>query len=273
MSTSIMSEDEIRAAAGLLSPERLAGFVKVTGTEQDAIEVHGQSVVVAAAIMPALCLIEIALRNAICERLRATLGVPDWISTPPFPIVWKGSEDDKIKDGKRQAQRAAYTKMAQAEKKALDALAYPGGVPKNISHERLSKSRQKQITITTGSLIAQLTLFFWKRLFSTDYETSLWKPSLRGLFPNKKLSRAIVADHLEVLYQARNRIAHHEPIMGARLKKVIEAIEFLALNFGTKQPSEEGILAKMTVHYRQTLVKEAAALATLMAKFTVEPPA
>lgn len=267
---STVTEDEVREAAGLLSPERLATFVKIAGTDLDAIELHGQSVLVAAAIMPVLCIVEIAFRNAICERLRATLGVPDWISAPPAPLVWKNSEAAKIKDGKRQAQRAAYAKLTQAEKKSLDQLAYPAGVPRGISHEKLSKARQQQITITTGALIAQLTLFFWKRLFSNDYETSLWKPSLRALFPNKGLARSQVADHLEVLYQARNRIAHHEPIMGARLKRVVEAVDFLVLNFGTKSPSEEGILAKMTFEYRDRLAAEATAMDTLMAKFTVK---
>jgi hypothetical protein len=111
------TEDEIRECSALLSPERLAPF------------------------MPILCLFEIALRNAICERLRASFGSPDWLINPPAPFVWKDSEKDKVKEAQRLARRAAYTNKTQAEKRALDALAYPGGIPANIKHETRSNSR------------------------------------------------------------------------------------------------------------------------------------
>ena len=77
MSTSL-SDQEILRAASLLSSDRLAAFVKITGTERAAFEVHQQMMTVAAALMPVTGLIEIALRNAICDRLGQMFGVPNW---------------------------------------------------------------------------------------------------------------------------------------------------------------------------------------------------
>ncbi|EQD56251.1 protein containing DUF1526, partial [mine drainage metagenome] len=197
--------------AVLLSPERLAPFVTIAGTEQDAIRLHDQALRLSAALMPVVAIMEIALRNAVCERLRAKLGVPNWLTAPPTShLTWHKKEQDGIKKAIAQAQRAAYAKLSNANKKALDALAYPAGVPKHAGHAKRARARQAKINVGIGQTVAQLTLSFWKRLFSSDYESALWKPILRQLFPNKGISRVLVAQHLEVIYEARNRIAHHE---------------------------------------------------------------
>jgi hypothetical protein len=266
-----LTDDEVRAAAGLLSSERLSAFVAITGTERDAIALHHLTMRVGAALVPLTGMIEIVLRNAVCERLRQTFDKPDWLTHPPPPFAWKGDESSHLKKAEGWARRAAYTKLTQAEKRALDALAFPHGVPRNISHEKRSKARQSVVSITTGQLIAQLTLFFWKRLFSHDYEATLWQRSLRKLFPNKSLSRADVSARLETLYQTRNRIAHHEPVIGLRLQQAAEAVNYLVQNFQTTTPSEVGILAKMTTPYRVDLATEVAALAVLLSRFTVSP--
>lgn len=264
-----LSDQEILLAASLLSSERLAAFVRITGTERDAYELHQQMMAVAAALMPVTGLIEIALRNAICDRLRGMFGTPDWLNSPPAPFVWRGEESSSLTRATRQGQRAEYAKKSNADKKALDAVAYPNGVPANASHEHRAKRRQQAIQINAGQQIAQLTIHFWKRLFSSDYEATLWDRSLKRLFPNKKLSRADVAIQLEAIYQARNRIAHHEPLYGARLYKALTAIDFIALNYGEKQPNPDGIIAKMISEQRQTLQQEADKLAGMLAAFNV----
>jgi hypothetical protein len=226
---------------------------------------------VGAALMPVTGMIEVVLRNAICERLRQSFGHPDWLTNPTPPFEWKGEEQANLKKAAGWARRAAYATMTQTEKRNLDALAYPNGVPPGVSHEHRSKARQKVVPITTGQLIAQLTLFFWKRLFSPDYADTLWKRSLRRLFPNKALSRAEISEQLEALYQSRNRIAHHEPVIGARLARAKAAVEFLAMNFDAKTASEDGILAKMTAPYRDALTQEIGALEALLARYAIAP--
>lgn len=102
-----------------------------------------------------------------------------------------------------------------------------------------AKKRQEQLTVSHGQIVAQLTFYFWKRLFADNYESSLWKRSLKKVFPNKTLSRAEVALQMEVLYQMRNRLAHHEPIYGARLENFISALTFVETNLGTRHPNRE----------------------------------
>ena len=123
-----------------------------------------------------------------------------------------------------------------------------------------------------GQLIAQLTLFFWKRLFSSDYEEALWRRSLKRLFPNKRMGRADVAAHLEVIYQARNRIAHHEPVYGDRLKEVLRSVDFILRNFGTPHPSDDAILKKMCRESWDALEVAANDLEQAIARFNVAGP-
>lgn len=255
----------------LLSPERLAPFLAITGTEQDAIGLHNQALRLSAALMPVIALIEIALRNAACERLRVKLGVPNWLTAPPRAhLTWHGKEEESIRKAIAHAQRAAYAKLNHGEKKALDALAYPNGVPANLPRARRVRARQAKIQVGVGQTVAQLTLSFWKGLFSVDYEATLWKPILRQLFPNKAIDRVQIAHHLEVIYEVRNRIAHHEAVINRRLDAVLASIEFITQNFGARPPSPDAVLAQMTAPFRQVLEAEVTATRALIARFSVD---
>lgn len=258
----------------LLSPERMAPFLAITGTENDAIMLHNQSLRLNAAIMPVVALIEIGLRNAVSEQLRSRLGVPNWLTAPPRAhLVWHGKEVDSIKKAIVHAQRAAYAKLNNADKKALDALAYPNGIPVNLPRGRRVRARQEKIAVGVGQTIAQLTLSFWKGLFSVDYEAALWKPVLRRLFPNKAIDRVDVARHLEVIYEARNRIAHHEAVIDGRLDALMESLDYITYNFAAKKPGINAILAQMTAPFRGVLDAEAQATKELIGRYSLTPPA
>lgn len=84
------------------------------------------------------------------------------------------------------AKRAEYSKLSQAQKAALDALAYPAGRPANTSHLRRAKGRRRQLVVNEGKVIAELTLYFWKRLYGQEYDQSLWRTTLKRTFPDKK---------------------------------------------------------------------------------------
>lgn len=267
-----LPDDEVPQIVSLISAERLSTFTRITGSERDAILLHQQSLRVAGALMPTTAMVEIVLRNAICDALRDSFGRPDWLLNPPAPFQWKGEETENIKRCSGWARRAVYANLSQAQKKALDTLAFPQGVPAGTSHEKRSKDRQRHIQITAGQLIAQLTLMFWKRLFSPDYENHLWKRSLRGLFPNKLITRPQVAQNLEVIYQTRNRIAHHEPVIGERLTRVSDAIDFIVLNFRSRTPSEDAILARLTQPYRRDLADQISTMGEMLTPFVVPPP-
>jgi hypothetical protein len=104
-------------------------------------------------------------------------------------------------------------------------------------------------------------------LFSTDYEIALWSKSLKYIFPDKRLKRANIAVHFEEIYQARNRIAHHEPIYDKRLDKVLSAIEFVVQNFGTKDAAGKTPIEKLLDTEIQTLAAEAHALKEKLESF------
>ncbi|WGS49138.1 hypothetical protein LFL96_15405 [Paraburkholderia sp. D15] len=147
--------------------------------------------------MSVTAVIEIALRNAICDRLSEHFGGEGWLRCPPAPFVWKDEERGKIEAAVRGAQRAAYIKLDAADKRALDEVAFRRGVPPDLEHELRIGARQRSIVVRGGQVITQLTLYFWKRLFSREYEQTLWKPALKRIFPSKAIDRSTVAVQLE----------------------------------------------------------------------------
>jgi len=69
-------------------------------------------------------------------------------------------------------------------------------------------------TITTNKIVAELTLGFWVRLINAEYERILWKP-LRKAFPyleKRRRQRNKVSAPINKIRNFRNRVFHHEPI-------------------------------------------------------------
>ena len=115
-----------------------------------------------------------------------------------------------------------------------------------------------------------MTLGFWKRLFSSDYEASLWDRALKRIFPDTKFTRANVAENLELIYQARNRAAHHEPIFGSKLDQLLTAIDAFVENFGTVTSNGMTLLAIMTEVNRNELRAKAGMLSEAIARYTID---
>lgn len=244
MSMEIAPED-VRPLVDALSWERLRSLIELTGSEAAAIGFHQETLQVGAGLMKVVATIEIALRNAVAANLSLHFGVTNWLQQPPVAFAWKDPERIKIAQAVDSAKRAAYSKLSQLEKAGLDAAAYPHGRPPNTSHLKRAKDRRKQIAVSEGKVIAELTLYFWKRLYGPEYEQALWRTTLKRTFPNKKLSRAIVASNLEIIYQARNRLAHHEPVLHKRFTDTVRAISFVAANLNGAGQIEETALARL----------------------------
>ena len=251
-----LTEADVKVIQNLLSAERLATFQGLTasGSPEDAIELHQTTMNLGVSIMAVTGLIEVSLRNAVCHAMISNFGVQHWLRTPPpNTFKWASLETTSIAKATQQAQRAAYSKMNGTQKAFLDSLAYPNGVPQNENHRKIAKCRQSKIIVPDSQVIAQLTIFFWKRMFSENYEKTLWRPALKKVFPNKTLDRSKVADHLEVIYEMRNRLAHHEPVYGARLRKILDSIDFVTLNLCSRKPSLENPFAKLIMPQRDLL--------------------
>ncbi|WP_181321871.1 hypothetical protein [Trinickia symbiotica] len=255
-----LSDEALAAVTLLLSGERLGTFLTLAGSPRSAIALHQQTLQVAGSLMCVTAVVEIALRNTICDMLAAHFGRDDWLRSPPAPFIWREQEKTRIGEAVASAQRAAYAKLDTAQKHAIDDRLFRNGVPVALSHERHAKIRQQSLAVSNGQVIAQLTLFFWKRLFSTEYESVLWRPVLKRVFPDKTLRRADVAVELERIYQTRNRIAHHEPVYGHRLRDTLEAIEFIMTRLGQQRAGPRTPLAQLLADEWRALSTQADAL-------------
>jgi hypothetical protein len=240
-----LEDADIAAIAILLSPERLAALTALTGSTRTAIELHQQTLRLSASLMNVIASAELALRNTVCENLTAFFGSPEWLTHPPAPFQWRKTENDNARKALESARRSTYANMNQAEKTALDAKAFPSGRPLNTSHLQRAVQRRRQIVVSDGKIIAETTFYFWKRLYSPDYEQVLWRTALKRTFPNKRMKRAKVAENLEHIYQARNRLAHHEPVLHKRFRDTMTAIGFLSENMDATAPINDTPLAKL----------------------------
>lgn len=68
----------------------------MAGTTRAAIALHQQMLQLAGALMSVTAVVEIALRNSVCDRLGDHFGVDGWLRRPPVPFVWKDEERGKI---------------------------------------------------------------------------------------------------------------------------------------------------------------------------------
>lgn len=240
-----ISAENVSPLVQLISPERLKKLVDLTGSEAIAIELHQEVLGVGCQLMKVIATVEISLRNSVASNLTAHFGVSNWLQQPPITFQWRQMERDNIRKAVDSAKRAKYSKMTQAEKAGLEALAYPNGRPATISHAQRAKARRTHIPVSEGKVIAELTLHFWKRLYGPDYEQSLWKPTLKRTFPHKTLTRPNIASNLEVIYQARNRLAHHEPVLANRFNKTLKSVDFIVERLETESIGSQTPLAKL----------------------------
>ncbi|WP_029005970.1 hypothetical protein [Azorhizobium doebereinerae] len=237
--------DDVASLALMLSAERLGALNKLTGSAQTSIELHQQTLRLSASLMVVIATIEIALRNAVCENLAQHFGVADWLQRPPLPFTWRTPEKQKISAAHDSAKRAMYAKLSQRDKASLDVGIQQTGHSRSLSHVERVKARRKHIQVSEGQVVAELTLFFWKRLYGPEYDHWLWKPTLKRTFPHRTITRAKVAGELEKIYQARNRIAHHEPVLHRRFYETLSAVEFVVQNMMVAEPNVSTPLARL----------------------------
>jgi hypothetical protein len=240
-----LSDQALASVTTLLSGDRLAQFLALSGSLRPAVELHQQTLRVGGSLMCVIAVVEIALRNTISNYLTAYFGTGDWPLHPGAPFVWRDPERTRIGQAIASAQRAAYAKLDTAAKHAIDLRLFRKGVPAYLTHEQHAKIRQHSLSVPNCQVIAQLSLSFWKRLFSHEYESSLWRPVLKRIFPDKTLRRADVAVQLEHVYQTRNRIAHHEPVYGHRLRDTLAAIDFIVTRLEQREPNRKTPLAQL----------------------------
>ena len=233
-----------------ISAERLKTYQAHTDKNKKAIALHNHTLQLGASLMAMIALIELSLRNITNHRIIEDFGDAEWLLPGHITLPLRHPERNAISKAYSHAQKAAYSKLSYKEKADLDVQAYPNGIPPNTKHKTIVKNRQALFLPSHGQVISQTTLSLWKRLYSGEYEGTLWKPCLKKLFPDKSIKRSEISTNLEIIYAIRNRVAHHEPVYGKRLEDVMHAIDFIRKSIGAKKNDEDTSFRKFSnVHY------------------------
>jgi hypothetical protein len=77
---------------------------------------------------------------------------------------------------------------------------------------------------------ATLSFGFWAYLLEPRYYQAIWRTQLRSTFPGLPKGRALKSVHIRAkdIREFRNRVAHHEPLIGRDLSKDhTDMVEFL----------------------------------------------
>ena len=167
------------------SPERMQTYLDAAGGDHgDALQLYARNAQLGAAFHGPLQALEVALRNAMHARLKERYG-SQWYTNPAAGL-----------------DSHAHDSMANVLRRGA-------GVP------------------TADQFVASMSLGFWVRLVGrggwvnggrkADYDRTLWRPAIHRAFPGHP--RRKVQQRLDSLRQLRNRIAHHEPIVGWDLNK------------------------------------------------------
>lgn len=160
------------------STPRLGRYlVAYNGDNNKAALAYSHNLMLSEAMVPALNVLEIALRNGIHQRLTALYGRPDWWT------IWPGNQDFNWQCGE---------------------------VSKAIA--KLVRRKEPQ---TPDKIVAELTFGFWCSLFNSKLQTHLWK-DLRLVFarcPKQQRQRHKVSTLLNQIRDLRNRVFHHEPLL------------------------------------------------------------
>ena len=166
-----------------ISSDRLQPYRLQSSTEQNALELYKQNILLSEALYPSLHMLEVVLRNNLERVLIQEFG-RTWYQFPKFTrlLIRKNGQ---------------LTVEAKQLRRAVD---------------ELNKARKPS---TSGRIVAELNFSFWTRLLGKSYENDIWRPYDQAIFPDVRANdREIrkIRDDLTSLRFLRNRVAHYEPI-------------------------------------------------------------
>nr|GEU28325.1 hypothetical protein [Tanacetum cinerariifolium] len=175
-----LSQQQLTAVAASLSSARLGTYINASGFGANAtpLDIYVWNALISGAFFTSLHICEVVMRNAISHALELKYGV-NW--------PWS------------QGLERTLSKW---------------------SKEELQSARQGIPAGSTGKVIAELKFAFWCRLLTSGQDQHLWNANIRIVFPNLPFPMTVAAgrtmlyNDMEALRVFRNRIAHHEPIIG-----------------------------------------------------------
>lgn len=209
----------------LLSGARLRPYLAATGGDlQRATDLYLWATQLAGALHAQISFVEIAVRNAIDAELAA------WNAAAGGPREWSragGTADPLYSLLRRQ--------LVDARNRA-DQQAYERGP----GHHRHGEAA------THDDVVAQLMFGSWVKLVrpvstaeSPARQRLLWDATVHRAFPNAARdedSRVAVGDQLEMLRRLRNRIAHHDNLLGVDVRHRLNGMLALLAKVDDRYP-------------------------------------
>ncbi len=89
-------------------------------------------------------------------------------------------------------------------------------LPEQVEQVRVAKARIVSAgrQVAPGRVVAELMFGFWTALTGTAYAQPLWDKHLYKAFRTKRVGRKTAAKRLHKIRALRNRVAHHECVIG-----------------------------------------------------------
>lgn len=175
------SEEAVGEMERVLSAGRFSTYLRAADEDgEKATRLYAWNTAVCAAFYGPLQALEVALRNAMHERLAERYGAE-----------WYDNAEVRLNDKHREQVEEAKTRLRQTGK-----------------------------AVTPPHVVAALSFGFWVFLLSSSYDETLWRFALYKVFPRAEaVQRKEVYERLMKLLVLRNRIAHHEPIFASPLRR------------------------------------------------------
>lgn len=175
----------------VISNERFTTYLNASGgNADDALRLYAFNIAASGSLLGPLQTLEVALRNALHDRLCGQWGRTDWWSAPDINLTH------------------VHQSMIREAIDRGGAAAAPAG--KVVAE------------LPFGFWVGLLG-----RGGRNRYEMRLWWPALRNAFPHFKGSRKDLHQDLDYLRTLRNRVAHHEPVFRRHLSADAASIERL----------------------------------------------
>ena len=183
------------AASAPLADWRQRAGCKMPPTRIEAIRLHEWNVVLCAAAILPLQIIEITLRNRMHSELSAYYGNDFWWDEPPTA----------------PGQTIKLTRLVHEQATAV-----------NDAKNKIRTLKPNK-PVTAGRIISELPFGFWVALIGSNYDNpsggiAHWRNCLHKVFKQSgNYSRKDVHSELNNLRQLRNAVAHHDPIVTRNL--------------------------------------------------------
>lgn len=166
-------------AARHISQPRLDRYIAAVGNDLDAaLDLYEWNILASGAFFESIGALEIALRNAMHERL----------------VLWCASNAGEWYDD----PKSAFNERTKQDIR--------------VARERVKSKGAEE---TPGRVVAELNFGFWRYLLTGSYQQDLWVPCLQHVFTGAK--RQEIEARVANIHELRNRIAHHEAIFARDL--------------------------------------------------------